>query len=558
MKYIKLFEGFESDILTRTISFLKGKKDLSKEKIQIFLNDIKKLSLYDLPISKISDSDIKYLKTSSAIKIRNTNEAVNSYGIYCIKYWFSLENGYLGFTGTGNRTSDYEKVKSRSNDDDDRRYPKTFTKDQLSYIYNSLKIKTGILKPVTDYHSLNTGDDILFAFGETYRSYSEGIVRGKIFVEGNRLFALHNSGSEGSEPSEDVSRFGFQLSWSLGHKNSPGDDFCLLNTYVDDDQPLRYIVNGEEVKFESGNIKVNSDYDFNLPCTYRTLYAWDNSNIGKVKFIEDSDFAIVLYLDDILNKGIDKVSEISLGRKKSRLGSSFLLDNESIRNENIDRYLTKLFSQHGIDTKRRELIKLEKLVNSMLCGKFSMIDMFSDSYIVDGIRRLGDSISSLITQMDEDKDDYSYDDVLYKYNNLLKFYKDKRSSSALKYNDYSKNLIKLQKSGNEELIKVFDEIIKIGDKITKYISASKLESLEDIRMIYFKLKSINDVFNDKNFILSRGISDIMHRFSYTYNQEDFDNLIITRYINLPNSNLSNSNDLKKLKLIEKYIDSVLK
>lgn len=556
MKYIKLFEGFESDILTKTISFLKKKKDLSNDNLKRFTNDIKSLSTLDFPVSRIKDNDIAYLKKIKAVKVRNTTNVLNQYGIYCIKYWFSLEKGYLGFTGTGNLTSDYEKVKRKLDSHNDPYRPKILNNEQYRYIYQTLGIKTGILKPVLDYRTLNTGDDILFAFGETYNHHDSGIVRGKIFAqEDNHIFALHNKSERGgqrptgtNEERALANSFGFTNSWSLGYKNSPSDDHCLLQTYVDDGEPLRYIVDDKEVKMDlKDTIKIENYLDFNLPCSYNKLHHWKEGNIDIGGIVEESDFAIVLYLDNILTN-VDKKSEIVLGRKKSRLGSSFLSSNNDIKDENIDRYLNKIFSKHGIDSEKQELLKLEKLVNSILCGKFFIIDMYNDSYIIDKVKRLGDLINSLIERslsvsQDSGRKEIKVEEV---YNLLLNFYKDKRINSTKKFRKYTLKLIKLQNSGsNDDIIKVFNEIVRIGYKIEKYIENSKMESLEDIRMMYFKLKSIYGVLTDSNFILSNEIVNLINNF------DNNNNIFRRSYDNV-------SDDMRKLKLIENYIDSILK
>jgi hypothetical protein len=553
MKYIKLFEGFESDILSKTISFLKKKEDLSKVNLNKFISDIKNLAVIDFPVSRIKDTDIEYIKKSKAVKIRNTDNVLNEYGIYCIKYWFSMDGGYLGYTGTGNKTSDYEEIKKSITSVNDAYRPKIFNNEQLKYIYEKMGIKTGVIKPVSDYGSLNTGDDILFVFGSRFNKYRSGIVLGKAFIqEDGYVFALHNvEGRNGQRPSgtrterDLADSFGFDSSWSFGHIRSVADDHCLLHTYIDDGEPLRYIVDGKEIEVDfSEPVKTENYLDFNLPCTYERLYNWTEDNIRKSSIVEESDFAIVLYLDNILSK-IDKKSKISLDRRKNRLGASFLSSNSSVKDENIDRYLNKIFSQHGIDTKKQELVKLEKLVNTILCGKFLIIDIFNDSYTFENIKRLGDLVKNLIEGSLTGKEETD-SEVEYRFSKLLNFYKDKRTNSIKRINKYSSNLIKIQNSGNTDIIEIFKEVIRIGDKITKYIKESKIESLEDIRMMYFKLNSIYGVFSDRNFLLSNSIIDLINRFEYS--GLDASNL---DYVNLVD-------DKKKLKLIENYIDSILK
>lgn len=90
MKYIKLYEAFESQVITNTLKFLT--KKIGQDTANYFSNDIKRLmSQYNIPISRIKEDDLQYLRTSNAIKVKSNEIVNNNLNIYCIKYWFSLE-----------------------------------------------------------------------------------------------------------------------------------------------------------------------------------------------------------------------------------------------------------------------------------------------------------------------------------------------------------------------------------------------------------------------------------------------------------------------------------
>ena len=108
MKYIKLYEAFESEAITNTIKFLT--KKIGQKNTDSFFDDIKRLmTQYDIPISRIKENDLEYIRVSKAIKIKNNEPVNNNWNIYCIKYWFSVEKGFLGKTCTGNLTTPYIK-----------------------------------------------------------------------------------------------------------------------------------------------------------------------------------------------------------------------------------------------------------------------------------------------------------------------------------------------------------------------------------------------------------------------------------------------------------------
>ena len=65
MKFIKLFEAFESTLLSKTLNYVKGE---SKSK---FLDGVKAIcNKYDFPENKLNDSFFEYLPYSKALNYR--------------------------------------------------------------------------------------------------------------------------------------------------------------------------------------------------------------------------------------------------------------------------------------------------------------------------------------------------------------------------------------------------------------------------------------------------------------------------------------------------------
>ena len=153
MKYLKLFEAFESDAISKITKFVK--KKIGRDSIDKFLSDLRTIKdKIDFPIDKISDNDVEYLSTKSAIKIDKKDRKVfdDNTSLYCLKFWFSLEKGYIGFSGVG----DYLKEFGSSG--------KGFSKSDFDFIKGNLNIKTGSLrqiKGVGEYEALRTGDDVI-------------------------------------------------------------------------------------------------------------------------------------------------------------------------------------------------------------------------------------------------------------------------------------------------------------------------------------------------------------------------------------------------------------
>ena len=93
MKYLKLYEAFESNILSKTLKYLsKGSKDS-------FLKEVKQIcDEMDFPYSKLSDEYFEYLPFNNALKkVDGTNK------IY--KFWLNSDGDLINTTLTDGETT---------------------------------------------------------------------------------------------------------------------------------------------------------------------------------------------------------------------------------------------------------------------------------------------------------------------------------------------------------------------------------------------------------------------------------------------------------------------
>lgn len=102
MRYLQLFEKFNSKSISKTLSFIK--KEVGQKSADAFLQQLRILSNknaqdYPIAIDKISDDDIQYMSALKAIYYTEPSENP----IHSLKFWFSLENGYLGTSMTESR-----------------------------------------------------------------------------------------------------------------------------------------------------------------------------------------------------------------------------------------------------------------------------------------------------------------------------------------------------------------------------------------------------------------------------------------------------------------------
>ena len=547
MKHLMLFEAFEANALSKMMTFLGKKVDTnSKEK---FRNKLKELiSKFDIPIDKIVDKDVKYLKRSQALKLKD--EENSEIGLYCLKFWFSMDEGFLGYTGTGNKTMYFNKRRKISSDKNE-----PFNDSEFDYIKNNLDIKTGKLTPVEDYNDLRHGQLVIGVFADyaDYEDYKSRIGLAKIWRNyNNRIYAIQ-SVAEGDYPDGDVNgqswtdwRSGsqFRYSWTLGNINSPSSDHFKLHIYTPSDEPLRI----EGVKEEEEEVKVSSPFDFNLPLNSSyELREWGETSysIDNYTLVEKSDFAIVLMIDDILKSVKKKVTQVRTDRKESREGASKLMSDEKIKTTNIERYLTAIVGKMGIDKDIKELKNLQKLVIKSVCGDLAFISIYKNR---PGFNVL-DSMSGYIYDMMKSTDE---SDRNYYVSNIIGSFKSLSSHSEDYTKQYNESLKEINNSDIEPIKEIFKIFIEIGKKIKNYLLSQNIQTIEDLGMVMIKLKSIRNLVSERGFSFNGYTLNILNEFHYAND--------VKYYINDYNERRETQilEDIKKTKHIERYIDSLLR
>ncbi len=241
MRYIKLFEAFQSDALSNVVKFLK--KKVGKNESNRFLNSLISLkNRFDIKLDEISNDDVEYLNSKKALLVNKDEKFDNRVGIYCLKFWFSIEYGFIGYTGVGN-------FKYKDSNDE------LINESDIEYIKNDMDIKTGILKKA-EFSKLKDGDEILF-YADNYREDNSNWVKATILIDNGVIYAIHNNPNvSGGYPEADFSNLSEYL-WILGSINNQGDEYILLYSYTPNNNDL--VVN------DIVNNKEESTFEFNLP-----------------------------------------------------------------------------------------------------------------------------------------------------------------------------------------------------------------------------------------------------------------------------------------------------
>jgi len=557
MKYLKLYEGFESNRISAILSFLNNKIK-SDNPTREFLKVLKKLSdKFDFPLSTLSDKEIQYLPVNKALSVGRGEEAMNPSGTYCIKYWFSLENGYLCSTGTGNKTMDYNKYNSyngamMSNGEG-------LDQSHLAYLAREYKIG-GIITPAR-LGDLVTGDKVVMVCGEDFNGDPTYLTFGEIYADNRRddddpQYYFYQNDHEGSDPSVTRNEIqipdrynlyegnaAYQYAWSLGSPENESDDHLMLHKVILDEKPLRF----KDDDLEKMNKTEESVWDFNLPLDGTTLEEWNQrktSIFNKVN--KEANFAIVLFLDDIIIKNVDDTTSDIISRRKSFKNNALALKKpEDIRKENVERYLTTLFTKLGIEKDKQEFKNLNSVVSSSIIGDYFIIALYNSSAYID---RLTDFISYLYRLMSENDNSYNFE----KTYELFKTIKKRRLKQTTAYSKGIKIVKDTHNQNAERMSDIIDKVVKIGLNLSISVKTKDIETIEDLKSVQVRLSSLYELAQDDIFFLSRPVKDIL-----TSLDADSSSLKL-KMSRLRYSDEDYKKDIKKLDNLERIVKDFLR
>jgi hypothetical protein len=564
MRYLKLYEAFSSNTLSKLYMHLK-KKNASKKSLNQFKEDIEVMAKsFDIPMDKISDEDVSYVSRKKALPLRE--DAKNDSGIWAIKFWFDRDGEYIGTSGTGNATFEFS-TPSKSGSQS-----MPYSKAQWDKIKKSLTYgfpKTGYLIPVLsdEYGDLEAGDDVIAVLcdGDDYEDYAsiDNLLYGKIFVDNDgELYIMHDNGnadgmSPNDSPSEeypDIEWGGYSWRIADGGKR-PNSDHYNLHRVVESPNPLGYYSD----KKEDADVAVDP-FSFNLSLEEiedgkLALSSWSGNTEEKIRIEKEADFAVILYIDGILGRGLKSKAATSDERKEARKGAVALMSDEEFKQANIEKYLNQAISKIGVTPESAELKSLEKVVATIMCSgigeSYSLLSMIERDFR--SIDNFAYQIKRLISTFTIENADNTYA-LKFIYGEFLNEYKilKRRSSNSYKCKKVAMDILK----GKEELKPLYDSIMRISAKISKGIISKEITRGEDLKKIFFKLDSIDSAMRDDEFRISSELRDFVDSIRYAAT----DTSSTERKINTMMEDYYKTSildkDLKSLKEIESYVEDI--
>lgn len=533
MRYLNLYEAFQSVGISNTLKFL-GQK-VGSTSSDRFLNSLKEFMVrVDFPINQLSNDDIRYISSKKAIQLRCESPVTNDKGIWVIKYWFSIERGFLGYTATGNKEEDLSRPSiSHSHG---FRITESFSNDDLKYIKDELT-STGEVWKVLDYNKLKTGDDVIGLF-DSYLAIA------RIYVDrddDDRVYAIQNV-ARGSFPESDgwreYNQYGSQ-SWWLFDLKEMGMDHKKLHYWRQSQNEINYIEQPKEVIPEEGE---EDPLMWNLPLTANFEFSkWDRgSSMTSPKTISQSDFALVLYYDKLVAKDnslIERPSKTKQQRVAQKTGATKLMSDDEIKKINIERYIQNISSTLNItDT---EFSDLKKIVNKHLTQEFSFISILITK---PNLSDLFDFTHSLYQIIDSENNKESHiDRVKLMYKTKTKSY----------YDRYLKFLVaKKSISGKNNMTNIFEEIYKLGYQIQQFINKIEISSIDNLYLVTKKIILLSDFIKMDRNRLDNKVRHLIYTFETPENIEH-DLSQLDDY-----SNEEFNRDLKQIRTIEAFIKTL--
>lgn len=501
LKYIKLFEAFESVKLSKTLGFI------SKEARGTFISQLKSIAdKMDLPYSKYSDDYFQYLPFKKALDLNKTIEdepcdatsrsefpqysvdgetcqggrlkrrwgagirsvvcpVCNGTGvkpkkyneIKWIKFWFNKDGKYVLTTGTDGKSRnqignsgipDVSHIIATSQDLSDYKEIKTISRSSQFLDY-----------PNGTFIHIKIDNKILI--GRIWNDRD----RGRSFIIQDR--------ADGSRPeySNGWERYG-PCGWDVtnGDYNSSVTPKVLLPKGVDE------TTDDERV----------DPYTWNSVIVLRNM-TLSNYNDMKSR-LSEAHFALVLDYLDLKKSEFKTKGQISSEREKSKKGATAFLSDEDIKKANIRKYSEELAKRIQITP---ELANIDSLI-------FRFFGQSKFGYYVLRGRHFGD-FNSLITYIyrflqpttsEEDKADYQ--------DSIVQYIK-RKSEVNSDFNVDADRIVKsVFKNVSNEKKKLLPKLEELNKSILDRFKSFKIESIDDIELFFAKMESVRKIWKESD------------------------------------------------------------
>jgi hypothetical protein len=501
MKHIKLFEAFESEILSKTLGFIQNKSDKDA-----FLGVLKKICQnIDFPFSKLSDQHFEYLPFKRALEKADmtgdepceaTSEVVfpeyvvpgakceggqierkwgsrvrkvecpvchgtglktKSPRLKLLKFWFTKEGKLVATTAVdglvkasrGGTTPG--KIKSSEDFGGENEY-KVSKKDlTLGEVRN---LPTGTI--VWLENEKGSGLAYCYQYGNT--------------------FLLQNF-AEGSTPDGGDWRSIARWSWVI-MSVAEFDRIDLLEPVTDD----------QEIDPYTWNLQVDTRRNINL------------IDRGIEELIKPAHFAIVLDFGKLGKSNFKPASELSSERELSRKDAIVLMKDEDIKKANIDRYIELISSRSNLAD---DITRVDKVAKRIIGGQNVLFSFMSSDVILDGLSQIIIEYLKYIKSVENGESGEIIETrSQYLVKVIKKFYKESLGKNKTISTNLTYIKTKLAEEGKPDLIEIVEKLEKISQDIWNNLREIKPETIEDLEILIQKINSVKEIFDLRRWSLT--------------------------------------------------------
>ena len=496
LKYIQIFEAFESKILSKTLGYI----DSSDR--HTFMERLKRLcKSIDFPLSKMSDEYFEYLPFKSALaRAAMTGDepceatSKSEFPQYAIpgekceggklkRMWGSRPRQVVcpvcGGSGVKPKKSEVKLVKFWFTSEG--KYVANTLVDGMVRTSRRTGRGSGFSTKLSDYtlgasvSELNT-----LSGGEMAVMTIEGSeVIAYIYKYGSRYYAIQNVKS-GSNPGDSAwQRYG-RYSWALGRGEYENMRLLTPKVKTKEEEEVDPYTWNTGIEFSYSGIRANTSTDVQSQ-------------------IKDAHFAIVFDFGKLRKSEFETTQDTRSNREERKEGSKLdpSQSNEEIKKRNIERYVNLLSQKLDISA---DIANCNRLVSRSLGHKSALYIVYGTN-IYSGLGYIIDYyIKFLSATTDRDKKMYA-DEISDRTNDLFK--------TGMRRADIASDTIKTikarLKSANkdEKYFQVLDLNQKLSDAIYDNLKNYQINDIEDLEVVAQKISSIRNILKSDRYGLSR-------------------------------------------------------
>ena len=489
LKYIKLFEAFDSIQISKTLKFVK------KEDKSMFMDALKAITAnIDAPLSSLSDENFQYLPYKKAIAVKVASNKVKcsvcegegrvtkEWGsgtrrtkctkcagegeldakpkLKYFKFWFNSDGSFIGTTAI-------DGLYHISKNDVKNFDKKDITEDIRTLSVQELKRK----------YKLVNGETAMYV--ENVATRHSGTNRrsclGKAFIDRDGDFFVVNSNVD-------------------THSMPTGRKYRDYGNYaVDVIRSARDVKNDADSSFRiylTSETEEKEDIFWNAPVSFYGV-GWRISEEMSKDFLKEAHFAIVFDFDSFAysGKGWNPVSITKDDRSTARKGATALMSNDDIKTANIDRYIKTLSS---VDL-GAGLTRLVNKIPMIFGGDLALYYIIGEKNFSKFRNMMNDVYKFMAAQSDEERAGI---------NRLL-------SERVKETFDVSKdleerfarriNLAKEEFVDNQALTRIINKLDEMSRRINQKLLKGKIETVQDMEIMIMKANGIRDVIKSDRF-----------------------------------------------------------